>query len=146
VRFLLWLVEYAARHIYGRGRLTRVRTIHFASWVFVNGTKQMFFASNYDGSLDSYMDDFINKVGWGLNVLFSNGVGYPRTSWLFRGGASVEQKFEYYLQSRQVPVQVWYKAYPGLNNFDLMRNSLIREGLKRSTMTDAEVREWLLLI
>jgi hypothetical protein len=146
VLFLLWLVEYAARHIYGRGGLTRVRTIHFARWVFVNGRKQMFFASNYDGSLDSYMDDFINKVGWGLNVLFSNGVGYPRTSWLIRGGASVEQNFEYYLQSRQLPVQVWYKAYPGLSAFDLVRNSLIRKGLERPTMTDAEIREWLQLL
>ena len=28
------------------------------------------------------MDDFINKVGFGLNVVFSDGVGYPRTRWL----------------------------------------------------------------
>jgi hypothetical protein len=35
----------------------------------------MLFASNYDGSLESYMDDFINKVAWGLNLVFSNGVG-----------------------------------------------------------------------
>jgi len=146
VLFLLLLVNYAARHIYGRGRLTRVRTIHFARWVFINGTNQMFFASNYDGSLDSYMDDFINKVGWGLNILFSNGVGYPKTDWLIHGGSSVEQKFEFYLQRHQLPVQVWYKAYPGLTAFDLMRNALIREGLERPTMTDAEVREWLQLL
>ena len=35
----------------------------------------MLFMSNYDGSLESYMDDFINKVGWGLNLSFSHGVG-----------------------------------------------------------------------
>jgi len=40
------------------------------------------YASNYDGSLDSYMDDFINKVAYGLNLVFSNGIGYPRTSFL----------------------------------------------------------------
>ena len=77
--FLLWLLDYAARHVYRRGYLTRVQTIHFARWVLLDDNKRMFFASNYDGSLDSYMDDFINKVAWGINLVFSNGVGFPRT-------------------------------------------------------------------
>jgi hypothetical protein len=140
---LLWLVDYGARHLYNRGHLARVKTIHFARWVFVNEKKQMFFASNYDGSLESYMDDFINKVGWGLNLLFSNGVGYPRTNWLIEGGSANEQKFEYYIFRHQLPVEVWYKAYPGLTGFDLIRNSLIRDGLSKPAMTDDEVREWL---
>ena len=75
-------MDYAARHLYTRGRLARVRTIHFARWVFLDGRKRVVFCSNYDGSLESYMDDFINKVGFGLNVVFSNGIGYPRTNWL----------------------------------------------------------------
>ena len=112
--FLLWLVNYSARHIYRRGRLKRVRTIHFARRVFINDRKQVLFARTYDGSLDAYMDDFINKVGWGLNVLFSNSVGYPRTNWLLRDGAADEMKFKYDLFRHQVPVHVWYKGYPGL--------------------------------
>jgi len=140
---LLSVVDYGGRHLYNRGHLARVKTIHFARWVFVNARKQMFFASNYDGSLESYMDDFINKVGWGLNLLFSNGVGYPRTNWLIEGGSANEQKFEYYIFRHQLPVDVWYKAYPGLTGFDLMRNSLIRDGLSKPAMTDDEVREWL---
>jgi len=143
---LLSVAGYGARHIYNRGHLGRVQTIHFARWVFLNQRRQMFFASNYDGSQESYMDDFINKVGWGLNLLFSNGVGYPRTSWLIEGGASDEQKFEYYIFRHQLPVDVWYKAYPGLTTFDLKRNSLIREGLRSSAPTEQEVRQWLNLI
>jgi hypothetical protein len=76
VSFLAWLLDYGARHIYNRGYLTRVQTIHFARWVFLDGKQRLLFASNYDGSLESYMDDFINKVGFGLNLAFSNGVGY----------------------------------------------------------------------
>jgi hypothetical protein len=140
---LLWLVDYGGRHLYNRGHLTRIRTIHFARWVFLNRKRQMFFASNYDGSLESYMDDFINKVGWGLNLLFSNGVGYPATNWLIDGGSSNEQKFEYYIFRHQLPVEVWYKAYPGLTGFDLIRNSLIRTGLQKAAMSDDEAREWL---
>jgi hypothetical protein len=143
---LLSVVDYGARHLFNRGHLARVKTIHFARWVFLNHQKQMFFASNYDGSLEAYMDDFINKVGWGLNLLFSNGVGYPKTSWLIQGGSDNEQKFEYYIFRHQLPIDVWYKAYPGLTGFDLLRNSLIRDGLTRSDMADDEVREWLNLI
>ena len=77
---VLWVIDYAARHIYTRGRLARVRTIHFARWVFLDGRRRVIFLSNYDGSVESYMDDFINKVGFGLNVVFSNGIGYPEST------------------------------------------------------------------
>ena len=143
VVFLLWLTDYGARHIFNRGHLARVQTIHFARWVYLNGRRQLFFASNYDGSLESYMDDFINKVSWGLNLLFSNGVGYPRTRWLIHDGALNEQKFKYHIHRHQLPVEVWYKAYPGLTAFDLLRNSRIRQGIEKEAMSDAEIREWL---
>ncbi len=76
------------------------------------------------------MDDFINKVGWGLNLVFSNGVGYPRTHWLVRDGSKSEQQFKYTLRRHQLPTQVWYKAYPGLTAFDIARNTRIREGVR----------------
>ncbi len=79
---VLSAIDYTARHVFNRGRLARVTSIQFARWVFLDGKKRVIFASNYDGSLESYMDDFINKVGFGLNVVFSNGIGYPRTNWL----------------------------------------------------------------
>src|SRR5204862_381081 len=70
---LLVLVDYVARHLYTRGHLARVQSIHFARWAFIDGKSRVVFVSNYDGSHQSYMDDFINKVGWGLNLVFSNG-------------------------------------------------------------------------
>lgn len=144
--FLLWLLDYFARHVYTGGRLGRVRTIHFARFVFVDDQRRMMFISNYDGTLDAYMDDFVNKVGWGLNLMFSNGLGYPRTDWVLDGGAKLEQKFKYYVRRHQMPTAVWYKAYPGLTIFDMTRNTLIRRGLERSSMTDAEAGEWLALL
>lgn len=144
--FLLWLLDYFARHIYTSGRLGRVRTIHFARFVFLDGRRRMMFISNYDGTLDAYMDDFVNKVGWGLNLMFSNGLGYPRTDWVLDGGAKQEQKFKYYVRRHQMPTAVWYKAYPGLTIFDMTRNTLIRKGLERPSMSDAEAAEWLALL
>jgi hypothetical protein len=89
------------------------------------------------------MDDFINKVGWGLNLVFSNGVAYPRTHWLVRDGSKCEQQFKYTLRRHQLPTEVWYKAYPGLTAFDIARNTRVRKGAERRSMTDAEIRGWL---
>jgi hypothetical protein len=141
--FLLWVLNWSARHIYSRGYLTRVQTIHFARWVFLDHRKRLFFASNYDGSVESYMDDFINKVAWGLNLVFSNGVGYPSTRYLLKGGAEHEDKFKRYLRNRQQPTDVWYKAYPGLTAFDLAENGRIRDGLEHRPISARAMRHWL---
>jgi hypothetical protein len=139
-------LEFSTRFLYTRGRLARVGTIHFARWVFLDGYRRVLFASNYDGSADSYMDDFINKAAFGLNLVFSNGVGWPRTRFLLAGGAREEQPFKNYFRRHQLPTQVWYKAYPGLTAADLATNTQIREGLERARMSDAEARRWLTLI
>jgi len=81
-----------------------------------------------------------------LNVLFSNGVGWPRTRWLVFGGSRIEQSFKYFQRRHQVPTQVWYKAYPGLALVEMKRNHRIREGLERSTMSDADALAWLRLL
>jgi hypothetical protein len=146
VKVVLLLIDYACRHVFNRGFLGRVRTIHFARWVFIDGKARIYFASNYDGSHEAYMDDFINKVAWGLNLVFSNGVGWPRTDWLIKRGARFEQRFKYYQRRHQIPSQVWYKAYPGLTALDLIRNARIREGLEKSEMSDAETLSWLSLL
>jgi hypothetical protein len=151
VRFLttvgvLKTVNYGARHITRRGRLGRIRSIHFARWVFVAGRERMIFCSNYDGSVESYMDDFINKTGFGLNASFSNGIGYPKTNWLVRDGCTDERNYKEYLRRHTLPTQVWYKAYPGLTAVDLERNTRIRQGLEQRSMTDEQAREWVALL
>jgi hypothetical protein len=143
---ILGTVNYGARHFVRRGRLGRIRTIHFARWVFLDGRKRMVFFSNYDGTVESYMDDFINKTGFGLNAVFSNGIGYPRTNWLVLDGCGDEQKYKNFLRRHTLPTQVWYKAYPGLTAIDLERNRRIREGLESSSMSEQEAREWVALL
>ena len=144
--FILWVINYTTRHIFNRGRLARVTTIHFARWVFLDDKKRLFFASNYDGSLDSYMDDFINKVAFGLNVVFSNGIGYPTTNWLVLDGAKDEQKFKYFIRRHELPTEVWYNGHPGLTALDLQRNTLIRKGLENHTMSDSQLQQWAELL
>ncbi len=140
---LLRIIDYGTRYSYNRGQLTGVKTIHFARWVFTDEDQtRLLFASNYDGSLESYMDDFIDKVAWGLNAVFSNGVGYPRTWLLTIGGAKQEDNFKDYLRRHQVPTQVWFSAYPDLTAVNIDNNAEIRAGLV-GELSDAECEEWL---
>ncbi len=146
VTVLLVLVDYTCRHIFTRGFLARVQTIHFAFWAFLDDKRRLVFTSNYDGGHEAYMDDFINKVAWGLNLIFSHGVGWPRTRWLLARGARIEDKFKHYQRRHQLPTQVWYRAYPGLALVDLKRNQRIREGLELASVTDAQAQAWLRLL
>jgi hypothetical protein len=139
---ILWAINWGARHLYARGRLARVNTIHAASWTFLDDRRRVFFASNYDGSREAYNDDFINKVAFGLNLSFSNGLGYPRTDWLVIGGARHEQDFKRYLFHHQIPTQVWYKAVPALTTYDVARNARIRRGFE-GDLRGAALRRWI---
>jgi hypothetical protein len=149
-RFRLWTeivilcgVDWVARHVFTRGSLGRISTIHFAHWVFLDNHRRGFFCSNYDGGHEAYMDDFINKAGFGLNLSFSGFIGYPATDWLIAKGAWREQEFKRFQRHHQIETDVWYKAYPGLTARDLARNSRIRNGFEKAIMSDDEIRRWL---
>jgi hypothetical protein len=144
-RAVLFLINYAVRHVYNHANLAGIKTIHFARWVPLDGWRRMTFASNYDGAVEAYNDDFINIVWWGLNAAFGNGVGYPPTRWLLWGGAKYEQQFKYTLRRHQVPVPVWYTAYPALAAGNIENNAQIRAGL-RGDMSPAEAERWLSLL
>jgi hypothetical protein len=142
VKVVLFAINLAARHVFTRADLSGVKTIHFAHWTVLDGGRRVIFTSNYDDSLESYMDDFIDKVAYGLNASFSNGVGFPRTRFLFLDGAHKEQEFKDHLRIRQVPTQVWWSAYPQLSARNVDNNALIRSGLF-GELAPVEVETWL---
>lgn len=138
-------ISFATRHVFNRGSLAGVKTIHFARWVFLDEGRRVFFASNYDGSLESYMDDFIDQISWGLNIVFSNGFGYPKTRWLVLDGSRDELAFKHYLRRHQVPTHVWHSAYPRLSAANVARNEEIRKGL-HGDLGREEAARWLQLL
>jgi hypothetical protein len=144
-RVVLFAINYAVRHVLNRGSLAGVKTIHFARWVYLT-PELLTFLSTYDGSLESYMDDFIDKVAWGLNAIFSNGVGYPPTVLLFWRGARDEELFKSNLRNHQVPNHVWYSAYHDLTALNVASNAAVRRGLARRTLSDDEASDWLALL
>lgn len=95
-------------------KLQGLTTIHFARWVILD--KQEFhkrnyllFESNYDGSWDSYIDDFIQFLTLGMNMIWGNCVEHPI------GGCQDVHYFKEYIRKYQFPAQIFYCAYPDLN-------------------------------
>jgi len=145
IRAVMFAIDYAVRHVYNHNDLAGIKTIHFARWVPLDGWRRMTFASSYDGAVEAYNDDFIDQVWWGLNAAFGNAADYPPTRWVFWGGAKYEQQFKNTLRIHQVPVPVWYSAYPALSAANIENNARIRAGLQ-GEMSPADAAQWLSLL
>ena len=74
---VLSAIDALARYYFVHGRLGTIGSIHFARWVFIDDGKRFLFFSNYDGSWESYLGDFIDLAAIGLTGVWSNTVGFP---------------------------------------------------------------------
>jgi hypothetical protein len=145
VRLVLAALNALARTVYTKGRLGSLTSIHFAHWSIIDGGRRLLFVSNFDGSWESYLDDFIEKAHVGLTAVWTNGRGFPRTRWLLQEGASHGDEFKEWARRSQLRTPVWYRAYPALGVTQIDRNSRVREGLT-GTPAPEEVAAWLRLL
>ncbi len=130
--------------VFEPGFLASIGTIHFAQWVRLPGTRKLVFLSNYDGSWQSYLEDFITKARAGLTGVWSNTADFPKTKWLFQKGAADGHRFKRWARRQQIPTGFWYSAYPDLTALQIRNNVKIRQGLESATtLSDAEA--WLAL-
>jgi hypothetical protein len=142
LKVVLKFIHLGAAVVANQGSLSGITSIHFARWVVIDGGKKLLFLSNYDGSWENYLDDFIDRASNGLTAIWSNTTGFPRTSYLIYGGAQDELLFKTLTRRSQVLSLVWYSAYPDLSVQNVQANAAIREGLF-ATMTADEERSWL---
>ncbi len=142
LKTVLKVIHLLAAIVSNQGSLSGITSIHFARWVVVDGGKKLLFLTNYDGSWENYLDDFIDRASDGLTAIWSNTVGFPRTSYLTKGGARDELLFKQMTRRSQVPSLVWYSAYSDLSVQNIESNAAIREGLF-SSMNDEQVKTWL---
>ncbi|AZO23815.1 cytochrome P450 [Mesorhizobium sp. M1E.F.Ca.ET.045.02.1.1] len=143
LRLTFYLISISAQKVFKPGFLATINTIHFARWVLLPGTGKLMFFSNYGGSWESYLEDFIAKASEGLTGVWSNTEGYPRTRWLFLDGARDGDRFKRWARRQQVPTLFWYSAYPHLNTTRIRINSRIRRGM--ASATGNEARDWVSL-
>lgn len=142
LRFAFWIIGALARVSFRPGFLGDIGTIHFARWVKLPGTRQLAFLSNYGGSWESYLEDFITLAHNGLTAVWSNTVGFPRASNLFEEGATDGERFKRYARQSMLPTPFWYSAYPQLTTANIRTNAAIRRGIA-AVMTDEEAISWL---
>lgn len=158
LRTVLLAIRLGARFVYNEGWLGSIPTIHFARWVIIDNKKRLLFLSNFDGSWENYLGDFIDKAAGGLTAVWSNtqrrgrsGMdlseprGFPDSRLLTQQGARDEHRFKAYTRDSQVPTNVWYSARKKLSMENVNGNSKLRAGLF-GNMSEREAADWLRLI
>ena len=112
LRLALWLIGENRAHISKPGFIDKIGTIHFARWFRIPGTDRLVFLSNYDGSWQSYLEDFIARLREGLTSVWSNTRDFPKTANLATGGAGDGARFKRWARRQQVPTRFWYTRLP----------------------------------
>ena len=124
------------------GYLGSMRTIHFAHWALVSNGGRLMFFSNFDGSWESYLDDFIEKAHAGLTLAWTSGVGFPPTRFLVQGGATQGRKFKAWARHSMAPSLFWFSGYRVLSVNQIERQTRIADGLRKPTLTPEEAARW----
>lgn len=133
--FIKTLVLYRFRF----GFVLDLGTIHFARWYLLPKSHTMVFYSNYDGSGESYFEDFVTKARWGQTGVWSNGKGFPETENLLFKGAKDATRFKRWIRHHQRVSRFWFARFKDLSTRDIRRNAMICEGLAKAR-TDSEYR------
>ena len=102
----------------------------------------MFFLSDYDGSWDRYLTDFLTRGGRAVIPIWANCRGCPKTRWMFGITDGFARRFLALTRSYQASAQLWYSACSDLSVSNMVNNAHLREGLFVESMTEAEARTW----
>jgi hypothetical protein len=129
LKFVLNAIYFLAKNHYNKGRLGNIATIHFARWIIIDQGKRLLFFSNYDGSWESYLSDFVDRAAVGLTAVWSNTKGFPKSRFLVNEGAKDEQRFKSWTRRNQIHTNVWYSAYKDLTVKNINNNTEINEAL-----------------
>ncbi len=142
--FALWGIAMVCKYYFRPGMIINMGTIHAARWWRLPGTDKVAFYSNYDGSWDSYLEDFITRAAQGQTASWGNWQGFPRSAGLIGKGAKDGDRFKRWVRTQQQPAPFWYSRFRDLTTDQIRSNALIHHGLAQAN-GDAEARDWLRL-
>ncbi len=89
--------------------LDEIGTVHFARWAVLpagDDAGSLLFTSNFDGPWENYIADFAAKSAPTFDAIYCHCEGWPPN------GARDVDAFEAYVRKYEVPVEVYYRAYP----------------------------------
>jgi hypothetical protein len=141
----LFLSNQLSRHLWNRGKLVNVETIHFARIHQLDEGRRMLFMSDFDGGWDRYLFDFLGPGAFAVLPNWTNLHGCPKSRFILWPPPDFEQKFLPFTRARQLETTIWYSAVGHLTVTELKRNAALRDGLF-GQRTARDAREWLALL
>lgn len=99
-------IDAYAKRLAPPGSLIGISTIHFVRWLLIDEGRRLMLVSDYDGSWESYLDEFAEMIVSGLDAIWGGAVGAPPA------GARDVFAFKRFLRTHQVPADVFFSAYP----------------------------------
>jgi hypothetical protein len=158
--FTCWVVltaiDVLANCVYVYGELGGITSIHFARWVILPDWRdagdippgsrrrhRLLFFSNYDGSWESYLGEFVDRASGGLSAVWSNTVGFPYTRGLIHEGADDEEVFKQWTRDHQIRTQVWWTGVPRSTVQNVRTDIDVRRRLA-APQTAEEAKAWLI--
>jgi hypothetical protein len=147
---VLTVIDVLAKFWYVHGDLGGIATIHFARWVIVIDRRpdpivrrhRLVFFSNYDGSWENYLGEFIDRAAGALTAVWSNTVGFPAARALRKDGARDEEAFKRWTREHQMPTNVWWTGISGSTVQNVRADLWIRRRIERDN-DDDETIAWL---
>ncbi len=153
--FTLWAVLHVigvlASVCYVNGHLGGITSIHFARWVILRDRRdvprsqrrdRLVFFSNYDGSWESYLGEFIDRASTGLTAIWSNTQGFPRAKFLMFDGATDEEGFKQWTRDHQIATQMWWSGVPD-STVQNVRDDIVLRRQLAVNLDDQEMAAWL---
>ncbi len=143
IKLVFCLITLLARWVSNKGFLGGIPSIHFAKWFLIDNGKRVVFFSNYDGSWENYLSDFVDKAAVGLTGVWSNAINFPRTTFLFLRGARYETSFKIFARISNLSTYVWYSAYKDLSSMEVNNNYEVHKGFAKEKLSNDELKVWL---
>jgi hypothetical protein len=106
VRAVMAAIDSYSKRLSPPGSLIGISTIHFVKWLVIDNGRRLMMVSDYDGSWESYIDEFAEMILSGLDAIWETSYGYPPD------GARDLPAFKRFLRSHQVPAEIFFSAYP----------------------------------
>ena len=106
VRAVMAAIDSYSKRLSPPGSLMGISTIHFVKWLVIDNGRRLMMVSDYDGSWESYIDEFAEMILSGLDAIWETSYGYPPD------GARDLPAFKRFLRSHQVPAEIFFSAYP----------------------------------
>ena len=120
---VLAAIDSFATRLAPPGSLIGISTIHFVRWLLIDDGRRLVMLSDYDGSWESYIDEFAEMILSGLDAIWNTSLGFPPA------GARDLPAFKRFLRSHQVPAETFFSAYPDETVLNIVNDRTLAHAL-----------------